>query len=41
MALFSSTDRKLRETLQRLDVSTLTPLEAINLLYALSEEAKK
>jgi DNA mismatch repair protein MutS len=41
MALFASADRKLREALQRVDVSSLTPMEAINLLYALSEEAKK
>jgi DNA mismatch repair protein MutS len=41
MALFASADRRLREALQRVDVSSLTPMEAINLLYALSEEAKK
>ena len=41
MALFGSLDRKLREELRRVDVSRLTPLEAINLLHTLSEEAKK
>ena len=41
MALFGSLDRKLREELKRVDVARLTPLEAINLLHRLSEEAKK
>ncbi len=41
MALFGSLDRKLREELKRVDVSRLTPMEAINLLHMLSEEAKK
>jgi len=41
MALFGSADRKLREELKRVDVSRLTPMEAINLLDKLSEEAKK
>jgi DNA mismatch repair protein MutS len=41
MALFGSLDRKLREELKRVDVARLTPLEAINLLHTLSEEAKK
>ncbi|MBF8254861.1 MAG: DNA mismatch repair protein MutS [Deltaproteobacteria bacterium] len=41
MALFGSLDRRLREELKRVDVARLTPLEAINLLHTLSEEAKK
>ncbi len=41
MALFGSADRKLREELKRVDISRLTPMEAINLLDKLSEEAKK
>jgi len=40
MALFSSGDSKLREALRRVDVSALTPIEAMNLLYKFSEEAK-
>ncbi|MBI2231862.1 MAG: DNA mismatch repair protein MutS [Deltaproteobacteria bacterium] len=41
MALFGSADRRLREELKRVDVSRLTPMEAINLLDKLSDEAKK
>lgn len=41
MALFSSADSKLREALRRVEVSTMTPIEALNLLHRLSEEAKK
>jgi DNA mismatch repair protein MutS len=41
MALFTSADRKLREELRRIDVTQLTPMEAMNLLHRLSEEAKK
>jgi len=41
MALFGSADRKLREELKRVDVSRLTPMEAINLLDQLAQEAKK
>ncbi len=41
MALFASADRKLREDLRRIDVTQLTPIEAMNLLHRLSEEAKK
>jgi DNA mismatch repair protein MutS len=41
MALFASVDRKLREELRRIDVTQLTPMEAMNLLHRLSEEAKK
>ncbi|MGH7829143.1 MAG: DNA mismatch repair protein MutS [Candidatus Binatia bacterium] len=40
MALFAAPDSKLREDLKRIDVSTLTPLEALNLLHGLTEEAK-
>jgi hypothetical protein len=31
----------LREELSRLDPSQMTPLEALNMLYRLTEEAKK
>ncbi len=41
MALFGSVDRRLREELKRIDVSRMTPMEAMNLLHGLSEEAKK
>ncbi|HEU4343557.1 MAG TPA: DNA mismatch repair protein MutS [Candidatus Binatia bacterium] len=41
MGLFASADHKLREQLKNLDVSRLTPIEALNLLDKLSEEAKK
>ena len=41
MALFASADRKLREDLRRIDVTQLTPIDAMNLLHRLSEEAKK
>jgi DNA mismatch repair protein MutS len=41
MALFTSPDRKLREELRRIDVTQLTPMEAMNLLHRLCEEAKK
>jgi DNA mismatch repair protein MutS len=40
MTLFASADRRLREELKRIDVTQLTPLEAMNLLHRLSEEAK-
>jgi DNA mismatch repair protein MutS len=41
MALFGAEDRRLSEELRKVDVSTLTPVEALNLLHALVEEAKK
>ena len=41
MALFASVDHQLREQLQRLDVTQITPVEALNLLAKLSDEAKK
>jgi DNA mismatch repair protein MutS len=41
MALFGSIERKLSEEIRRLDVSHLSPIEALNLLYKWSEEAKK
>lgn len=41
MALFSPKDQRIREELKTLDVSSMTPIEALNLLYRLSEEAKK
>jgi DNA mismatch repair protein MutS len=41
MALFGSVERKLTEELRKLDVSRLSPIEALNLLHKWSEEAKK
>jgi DNA mismatch repair protein MutS len=41
MALFASAEHKLREDLRRLDVSQMTPIEALNLLHKWSDEAKK
>jgi DNA mismatch repair protein MutS len=41
MALFASADRRLREELRSIDVTQLTPIEALNMLHKLSEEAKK
>jgi DNA mismatch repair protein MutS len=41
MALFGSIERKLSEQLRRLDVTHLSPIEALNLLHRWSEEAKK
>jgi DNA mismatch repair protein MutS len=41
MALFGSTESKLRDELKKIDVSSLTPLEALNLLHELVEQATK
>jgi len=41
MVLFTPSDTKLREELRRVDVSVLTPVEALNLLNRLVEESKK
>ena len=41
MVLFGAHDCKLRDELRRVDVSALTPIEALNLLHLLSEKAKK
>src|SRR5262249_26680400 len=41
MALFGSLERKLIEELRKLDVSRLSPIEALNLLHKWSEEAKR
>jgi DNA mismatch repair protein MutS len=41
MALFGSVERKLHEELKRLDLSQMTPIEALNLLNKWSVEAKK
>src|ERR1043166_4877028 len=41
MALFGSADRKLRDELSQIDVTRITPLEALNLLNKLSDQAKK
>jgi hypothetical protein len=34
-------DHQLREQLKRIDVTQITPVEALNLLAKLSDEAKK
>jgi DNA mismatch repair protein MutS len=41
MALFGSLESKLVDELKKIDVSILTPLEALNLLHDLVEQAKK
>jgi DNA mismatch repair protein MutS len=41
MALFGSVDDWLRKRLSALDTSGMTPIEALNVLHQLSEEAKK
>jgi DNA mismatch repair protein MutS len=41
MALFSFHDDRLRDRLSALDTSSMTPIEALNVLHQLSQEAKK
>jgi DNA mismatch repair protein MutS len=41
MGLFSAAENSLRDKLRKVDVSALTPIQALNLLHALAEEAKK
>jgi len=41
MGLFSAAENRLRDQLSGLEVARMTPIEALNLLYHLSEEAKK
>ena len=41
MGLFSSAERKIRDELRRLDVTRMTPLEALNLIARLSDEARE
>ncbi len=41
MALFSASDDRLREQLSQIDVSSMTPMEAMNMLYRLTEDIKK
>ena len=41
MALFNVSDTRLRDRLSQLDVSVMTPMEAMNTLHQLTEEAKK
>jgi len=41
MGLFSAADDRLRNRLTQLDVANLTPIQALNVLFELSEEAKK
>ncbi|HEY2988893.1 MAG TPA: DNA mismatch repair protein MutS [Candidatus Binatia bacterium] len=41
MTLFSAAETRLREEIEKIDVLALTPLEALNLLHELVEQAKK
>jgi DNA mismatch repair protein MutS len=41
MMLFTSTDHRIRKELEQVDISTLTPIEALNLLHRLVEEARE
>lgn len=41
MGLFGPSQDSIREQLRKLDVSLMTPVEALNVLHRLSEEAKK
>jgi DNA mismatch repair protein MutS len=41
MALFASAGDRFREQLRSLDISMITPVEALNILYKLTEDAKK
>ena len=41
MGLFGGADHRLRDELSKLDPSQMTPIEALNMLYRLTEEAKK
>jgi DNA mismatch repair protein MutS len=41
MGLFGSAESKVLDALRNVDVSRLTPLEALNLLFRLSEQARK
>lgn len=41
MALFASAEDRFRDQLRSIDVSTITPVEALNVLFKLSEDAKK
>lgn len=41
MMLFGAADQRWREELRNIDVTTLTPVEALNILHRLTEEAKK
>jgi DNA mismatch repair protein MutS len=41
MGLFAAVETRLRDELSRLDPSRMTPIEALNLLHKLTEEAKK
>ncbi len=41
MGLFNSADDVLRDRLSRLELSSMTPIDAMNVLYQLTEEAKK
>jgi DNA mismatch repair protein MutS len=41
MGLFGAAGDRLRDRLNQLDVANLTPIQALNILYELSEQAKK
>ena len=41
MGLFGNVDDRLRDELRKIDVVQMTPVEALNMLHKLTEEAKK
>jgi DNA mismatch repair protein MutS len=41
MGLFSAVENRLRDQLNNLDVTRMTPMDALNLLHQLTEQAKK
>jgi len=41
MGLFGNVDDRLRDELRKIDVVQMTPLDALNILHKLTEEAKK
>ena len=41
MGLFTGAEDRFREQLRSIDVSTITPVEALNILFKLTEDAKK
>ncbi|HEX6172652.1 MAG TPA: DNA mismatch repair protein MutS [Candidatus Binatia bacterium] len=41
MTLFASAEDRFRDQLRSIDVSTITPVEALNILFKLTEDAKK
>jgi hypothetical protein len=41
LALFNEGPDPIREEIEKADVNTMTPLEALNFLYALQQKAKR